>query len=696
MSDSNLVVTIQSVIQTCKSVSMKIPDLKKCTSAPKPYTQTADFISLFWMVLKQAKLSKLQNRLFRTSFLLFLILSSICFIPTFAQIPGIGSDTADILKTQPEWEEDSLGRRNPRGTVAGFLEAVGAKNYSRASRYLKIDNAILGLSDDKMSSAKTRTTRKQGKAPKSVNAPASIDSVELAQRLQRILDANGNLLPYSWISDEYDGSLTDNLAPNLERVGKATVAGKTFDLLLEKEEGPDGAPIWLLSTQTIAKILLTYQPDQASPLVDRWLPAYLKEHSLAAVPIGYWLALLVLAVIAYLLAWLLTGVIIYLLPFVWTQARQEPTAGVVKALGLPFRILIAVWFYGALVQIADISIIIRQRLGEITTVIGMVAVILLLWRVTVVFTQFSERRIARRGNMAAVSAVLFLSRVAKTAIVAFGLIAILYTLGFDVTTGLAALGIGGIALALGAQKTVENFVGSVALIVDQPIRVGDFCKVGETVGTVEQIGMRSTRIRTLDRTIVTIPNGEFSSQRIENYAHRDRFWFHPVIALHFQTTPDQIRYILTELDAVLKAYPTIDKESARIRFVGIGSQALNLEIFAYVLAKDYNAFLVDQESLLLQIIDTVRASGSSLAFPTQALYVNSTLTGEDLAGEFSGEDFNREGRHKTITQIERMSKARVGTHPNSKDTGIIYTKPDSNKMDGNKPGSDKTGDKKTH
>ncbi|MDJ1505689.1 mechanosensitive ion channel family protein [Xanthocytophaga agilis] len=667
--------------------------MKKCISAPKLYTQTADFTSLFSMTLEQLKNSILRNNLFGTSFLMFLIVSFVCFSPAAAQIPGTGSDTAGILKVQPQWEEDSLGRRNPRGTVSGFLEAVGEQNYIRASRYLKIDNAILGLSSDKTLTTRTHTKKKPSRTiSKDATLPTTIDSVELAQRLQRILDENGSLLPYSWISDEYGGSLTDNLAPNLERVGKANVAGKTFDLLLEKDQGPDGAPIWLLSTQTIAQILLTYQPEQASPLIDKWLPAYLKEHTLAAVPIGYWLALLVLAVMAYLLAWLLTKFIIYLLPFFWSQARQEPTTGVIKALELPLRILIAVWFFGGLIKMADISIIIRQRLGEITAVIGMVAVILLLWRVTIVFTQFSERRIARRGNMAAVSAVLFLSRVAKTAIVAFGLIAVLYTLGFDVTTGLAALGIGGIALALGAQKTVENFVGSVALIVDQPIRVGDFCKVGETVGTVEQIGMRSTRIRTLDRTIVTIPNGEFASLRIENYAHRDRFWFHPIIALHFQTTPDQIRYILTELDAVLKAYPTIDKDSARIRFVGIGSQALNLEVFAYILATDYNAFLTDQESLLLQIIDTVKASGSSLAFPTQALYVNSAGSEENIAGEFSGDDLTKENSHKTITQVERMTKARASTHPNSKDTGIVYSKSGSNKIDGNKPGSDK----KTH
>ena len=114
-------------------------------------------------------------------------------------------------------------------------------------------------------------------------------------------------------------------------------------------------------------------------------------------------------------------------------------------------------------------------------------------------------------------------KIAKVVLLALGLVSVLNELGFQVASLLAGLGIGGIALALAAQKTVENLFGSVAIGVDQPFRVGDFVKVEDVLGTVEAIGMRSTRVRTLDRTLVTFPNGKLADMKAETFAARDRF-----------------------------------------------------------------------------------------------------------------------------------------------------------------------------
>jgi MscS family membrane protein len=138
---------------------------------------------------------------------------------------------------------------------------------------------------------------------------------------------------------------------------------------------------------------------------------------------------------------------------------------------------------------------------------------------------------------------------------------------------------------------------------------------------VEQIGMLSTRIRTLARTIVTVPNRELSSLQIENYALRDRFWFHPTFGLRFETTPDQLRYLLVELRAVLYAHPKVDPDPARIRFTEIGADSLKLEVFAYVKAIDFDQFLEVQEDLYLRMMDVIEASGTGFAFPSQTLYV---------------------------------------------------------------------------
>jgi MscS family membrane protein len=391
--------------------------------------------------------------------------------------------------------------------------------------------------------------------------------------------------------------------------------------MLEMTEGPDGGPLWKFSSQTLQRVPAVAEAETVVPLVDKVTPAVMEGKKWSGVPVGHWLTVLLLAVAAYLLAWIITRTLLYLIPILWRKARREPTAGIVKAFALPLRMYLAVSLFLVTSQQVGISIILRQRFAIITLVVAVTAVLLLLWRLIDAVTQFSERRLTRRNNMAGVTAVLFVRRSVKIALVVLGLIILLGSLGFDVTTGIAALGIGGIALALGAQKTVENFVGSVTLIADQPVRVGDFCKVGDVVGTVEQIGMLSTRIRTLARTIVTVPNRELSSLQIENYALRDRFWFHPTFGLRFETTPDQLRYLLVELRAVLYAHPKVDPDPARIRFTEIGADSLKLEVFAYVKAIDFDQFLEVQEDLYLRMMDVIEASGTGFAFPSQTLYV---------------------------------------------------------------------------
>ncbi|GGK78390.1 hypothetical protein GCM10011405_27770 [Rufibacter glacialis] len=503
------------------------------------------------------------------------------------------ADTTSVVEEilAPDWLPDSLGRRTPRGTVSGFIKAISEENYNKAALFLNLDSAL----QDEQHGAR------------------------LAHALQRLLN-KGNLTPYTLINDTYDGKTDDNLGPNLERVGSASVNGETFDLFLEKTEDPVGGPIWLFSSQTVQRIPVTIE-EVSKPLADKVMPEFTIEKKWEGIPIGHLLALLVTALFAYAAAWAITRALAYLLRLVWKKATQEPTMGIIKAFTLPIQVYLSLWLFIFSNQEIGISIIVRQRFSQLTVIIGMLAFLLLLWRLVDVLTQFLQRRMMNRHNLAGLSAVLFLRRGAKIAIIAFGIIGFLSSLGFDVTTGLAALGIGGIALALGAQKTVENFVGSVTLIADQPIRVGDFCKVGETSGTVESIGMRSTRLRTNDRTVVTIPNGDFSSQRIENFAHRDRVWFHPTLGVRADSSPDQIRYLLVELRSLLYSHPKIDPDSARVRFVGIGASSYNLEVFSYVLVKDYNEFLEIQEDLLLRMLDIVEASGTGLAYPTQTLFM---------------------------------------------------------------------------
>jgi MscS family membrane protein len=170
------------------------------------------------------------------------------------------------------------------------------------------------------------------------------------------------------------------------------------------------------------------------------------------------------------------------------------------------------------------------------------------------------------------------------------------------------------------SETIENLFGGI-IISDKPINVGDFCRAGEFLGTVEDIGLRSTRIRTLDRTVVAIPNGQLATMSLENFSMRDRIWLHHTVGLRYETTADQLRYVLAEIRRLLYAHPKVESESARTRFIRFAGSSLDVEIFAYVLTTDPRVFLAVQEDLLLRIMDIIEASGTSMAFPSQTAYI---------------------------------------------------------------------------
>jgi MscS family membrane protein len=221
----------------------------------------------------------------------------------------------------------------------------------------------------------------------------------------------------------------------------------------------------------------------------------------------------------------------------------------------------------------------------------------------------------RKGKSSATSVVPLVRRSLKVLVVAGAVLASLELWGYNTTTLLTGLGIGGVAVALAAQKTIENLFGGVALITDQPVKVGDVCKFGDRVGTIEDIGLRSTRIRTPERTVVSVPNGQFSSMPLENVSNRDRILFNPKFPLHRETTTVQIRRLLDRVDGILAAHPLIAPGGKRVRFNGVGAYSHDLEVFAYVQTTNYDEYLGIQEQLQLAILDAVAGEGAGLATP---------------------------------------------------------------------------------
>jgi len=216
----------------------------------------------------------------------------------------------------------------------------------------------------------------------------------------------------------------------------------------------------------------------------------------------------------------------------------------------------------------------------------------------------------------------------KVLVVVVAILAILTIAGVNTKTALAGLGIGGVALALGAQKTVENFLGGVFLLSDRVLAVGDVCSISNRVGTVEDITLRSVRLRTLDQTLVSVPAGVLAQAGIENFASREKILAQTVLRLRYGTSADQLNGILAGVRESLATNPKIEKGSARIRLINFGERALELELFAYVLTADFAEFLAVRDGLFLDVASIVEASGSAFAQPTEFVYVDRKDAGD--------------------------------------------------------------------
>jgi MscS family membrane protein len=193
-------------------------------------------------------------------------------------------------------------------------------------------------------------------------------------------------------------------------------------------------------------------------------------------------------------------------------------------------------------------------------------------------------------------------------------------LGIPVYGIVAGLGVGGLAIALAAQPTVENLIGGLSLFADKSVRVGDFCRCGSDEGTVETIGIRSTWLRGTDRTLTTIPNAALAKMSVVNFGRRDRMLIRSVIGVRYETSPEQLRYLLAKIREMLLGHPRIHPDPVRARFIGFGACSLDIEVFAYATTLDRAEFLGIQEDVLLRVMDIVEQSGSSFAFPSQTLY----------------------------------------------------------------------------
>jgi MscS family membrane protein len=264
----------------------------------------------------------------------------------------------------------------------------------------------------------------------------------------------------------------------------------------------------------------------------------------------------------------------------------------------------------------------RHYYFQITSVALIVSATWILWRMVQWALLRVRNRALTRGLAGTGSLMLLGERILKALIFVVGIFAVLSNLGFNMSTALAGLGIGGLAIGFGAQQTIANLFGGVSVLGDEVFRVGDVCRFGDRTGVVEDIGLRSTRIRTDERTLVAIPNGTVATINLENLSRRDKLLFKTTLGLRPESKPDHVRFVLAEFRRLLYSHPKVETKSVRVRLTDIAGTSLSIEVFVYILTRDFNEFAAVREDLLLRIMDVMEDSGGGLALPSQTLYLS--------------------------------------------------------------------------
>jgi MscS family membrane protein len=267
----------------------------------------------------------------------------------------------------------------------------------------------------------------------------------------------------------------------------------------------------------------------------------------------------------------------------------------------------------------------------------------------------SQTRTQHKGGE---SILIVMQRLTRIVLVTIALVVALALFGLNVTTTLAGLGIGGLAIALAAQKTLENVIGGVSLLMDKAVQVGDFCQIGDQLGTVEDIGLRSLKLRTLDQNLSVVPNGSLAQMQFQNMARRGKLLINQTFSLRIETQTEQLRFVLDRVQSMLDQHPAIEPKTSRVRVMSFVGAAFQLELFAYGKTGDWAQFTAIRQDVILKIAEIVEASGTRFAAPTQLVYL-SRDTGVDA------EKANDIVRHVTELRARDVfrfpGEARTGT-----------------------------------
>ena len=509
-------------------------------------------------------------------------------LPRFASAQAVHptSVSAAASAVTPDKRPEEEAADSPRVCMRAFLDLCDRGRYDDAAHYLDVPKG----------------GEKRGG--------------DLAQKLYEVLQERLLIDPEK-LSPAAAGKKEDGLPTGTEELGRVTDSkGHPVAIRLVRHESrsTEDDSRWVFSQATLIAVDALH-----ASLKGRWVRDHLPGPLLAQGPRSLyywqWLALPLLALLCAgagrLLASMSGAIARRLL------AKRPWAARLLPQLARPVTMAWAlVLFWWALPSLA-LTLRAEDLVERLLRALGYLAFFWALVRgVTIAGDEIAVAKWASsRPNIRSITGVA--ARLATVVVAALALMVALSELGYPVTTVIAGLGIGGVALALAAQKTVENLFGSVSILADQPFGVGDTIKVDGIEGTVETIGLRSTRMRTVERTLVIIPNGKLADMRIESLGPRDRIRFAAKLGLARDTDAATIEAIVAALREKIASHESVLEQDVLVHLSGLGESSFDVDVAAPVETTDATAFARIREELLLTCVRVVAAHGATLAVPTR-------------------------------------------------------------------------------
>jgi len=494
-------------------------------------------------------------------------------------------EAVQVAAPEVDIPEDEFDRGTPRRSLLGFLKAAQERDFEIAAEYLDLRNLP--------------------KRMKIKDGPALAHGLSIVIQKELWIDLDE-------ISDHPDGADGDGLPSYRDQFAELDFQGDTITFLVQRVPRGDGEFIWKISNKTVAEIPDLYEEFGYGP-VEEFLAENLPDVAILNVELYKWVIVIGFALIAYPLLLILLRTI----------------SGMIAKESSPNHNIVRRFFTKPLLWLLIIII-----LNRVTASLGLgiealklasahtVDIIIVTWvllSATNLMSAVLRNRMTRKGKEGAVVLLRPIGNASKIVIVLVAILLWLNNLGFNITALVAGLGVGGIAIALALQKPLEDLFGAVSMYSQQPAKIGDFCKFGEIMGTIEEIGLRTTRIRTMANTVVSIPNAKIAGDILDNYSVRKRIWYHPKLMLRFDSKPKQLNEVLAGTREMLEKHERVIDDPPRVRLTGFGKEGFVLDVYAYISTSDYAEFLEIAEELNLGIINIVAKSGTQFAVPIHML-----------------------------------------------------------------------------